>query len=299
MKYKSKKNKIILAAVCGILFIAFSIKECRDYLAPTTTFSASQKTDQESLYGLKVGTAETTPLPVKTGRTARVPILMYHHIGTPPPGASAVRKDLTVSPDDFGLQVKWLYEQNYKSISLKQLLDFKNGKAKLPEKPVVFTFDDGYKDVFDNAEPILKKYGFSGSFAIITDFPDRPEQGDNTYASWQQIAEAYRQGEEIVSHTSDHFDGKDKKYSQEFIFENLSGSREAIKNHLGFDTAILIYPYGHYTDGYISQAQKAGYQMGVTVHEGKIINLDNLMEVPRIRVHGSEILEKFKKLISE
>jgi peptidoglycan/xylan/chitin deacetylase (PgdA/CDA1 family) len=172
------------------------------------------------------------------------------------------------------------------------------GKFSLPKKPVVFTFDDGYKDVFSNAIPILKKYGYTGSFGIITQKPGTIE-GNNVYASWYDITLAYQTGNEIVSHTRTHFDGSNLKYNSDFIATELIGSFSDIHDNLGFKTNILIYPYGHYTDKYIGVAKEAGYVMGVTVHEGKLINLDDLMHVPRVRVHGAETLEKFKKIITE
>jgi peptidoglycan/xylan/chitin deacetylase (PgdA/CDA1 family) len=223
---------------------------------------------------------------------------MYHHVGDLPNGADKVQADLTVPTANFASQVKWLSDNDYKSITLNDIYLFSLGKFTIPKKPVVFTFDDGYQDVFTNAIPILKQYGYTGSFGIITKNPGTVA-GDNTYASWQIIARAYLNGQEIVSHTQNHFDGSNPKFTANYIYQNLSGSVLDIKKNLGFTTNILIYPYGHYTDTYITQAKKAGFIMGITVHEGNIINLDNLFELPRVRVHGAETLDEFKKSILE
>jgi peptidoglycan/xylan/chitin deacetylase (PgdA/CDA1 family) len=260
--------------------------------------------ETEELYYQKTVTEEDRkPLPVpqtaiNKGSAVKVPILMYHHVGQWPPSATPLRKDLTVSAADFQQQVKWLAENNYTSILLKDILLYSQGKFIMPKKPVIFTFDDGYEDVFINAIPILKKYGFRGSFGVITQYP-HTQNGDNYYASWAEIAKAFQDGNEIVSHTQNHFDGKNSKFSQDYIFQNLTGSIQDIKEHLGLATKVLIYPYGHYTPAYIQQAKKAGFVMGITVHEGNVINLDNLMEVSRVRVHGNEPLEKFQRLVSE
>ncbi len=228
----------------------------------------------------------------------RIPILMYHHVGPLPGKPDALRKDLTVSSEDFEMQLAWLKAQGYESITLSDLQLFFQKKFSMPSKPVIFTFDDGYDDVFAYAQPLLKKYGFKGSYAIITQFPGIT-MGTNTYASWHQIKGAVKDGAEIVSHTQDHFDGTDKKYSDSFILQNYTDSIKDIKNNLGNNTTVLIYPYGHYNAHLIDLAKKAGFEMGVTTNFGKSVGLNNLMEVPRVRVHGHETMETFQKLINE
>ncbi len=259
----------------------------------------SKNAGPEHKYDKLVTQADLKPLPMSSnGKTVKIPILMYHHIGTAPADSNATRKDLTVSVENFEGQAAWLKTEGYTSILLADVYQYSLGKFTLPQKPVIFTFDDGYADIFQNAIPILDKYGFKGSFAIITQYPSR-QQGDNLYASWQDIAKAYDSGQEIISHTQDHFDGSNPKFSADFILKNLTGSVADIKDRLNFTSNILIYPYGHYSANYIKLAKTAGFVMGITVHEGSRINLDNLMEVPRIRVHGNEPLEKFKELILE
>lgn len=292
--FLKKPEGVILLAVLGgaVIFASQNILPKKN-TAP----------DEPLAYGEIIKAEDRAPLPVpkeavKKGRAVKIPILMYHHVGNPPAKANAVRLGMTVSAADFEQQTKWLREQNFNSISLEDIYLFSQGKFTLPKKPVVFTFDDGYEDVFLNAAPILTKYGFSGSFGIITQFAGAT-QSDNVYASWQQIAQAYLSGQEIVSHTQNHFDGKNPKFNSSYIFQNLSGSIADIQKNLGLTTNILIYPYGHYSSDYIAQAKKAGFAMGVTVHEGDLVNLDNLMEIPRIRVSGHEDLERFKRLMTE
>ncbi len=297
-----KKNKniifalpLMLAAVAVVAFFAsrdlYNNSQIKN--SPKTELGSHHLVKPEDRQPLKIS-QET----INQGKTVKVPILMYHHIGDPPGKASPMRKDLTVSTADFEQEVKWLGENNYTSIRLEDIFLYSQNKFTMPKKPVVFTFDDGYDDVFLNAIPVLKKYGFIGSFAIITQYP-KMQNGDNFYASWEEIAKALQDGNEIVSHTQNHFDGKNPKYSQNFISQNLSGSVNDIQGHLGFAPRILIYPYGHYTPEYIKLAKQAGFVMGVTVHEGSLINLNDLMQTPRLRVHGNEALERFQRLITK
>jgi peptidoglycan/xylan/chitin deacetylase (PgdA/CDA1 family) len=223
---------------------------------------------------------------------------MYHHVGDLPEVAGKTLTDLTVSATNFEAQVNWLNSNGYTGISLEDIYLASQGKFNLPQKPVVFTFDDGYKDALTNTVPILKKYGYTGSFGIITQNPGTAK-GNNVYASWNDIKNVQSLGNEIVSHTQNHFDGTNPKFTAGYIFQNLLGSIYDIRQHLGTTTNILIYPYGHYTATYVEQAKKAGFVMGITVHEGKLVDLDNLMEIPRIRVHGAESLDDFKKIMTK
>ncbi len=220
----------------------------------------------------------------------KVPILMYHHIGPLPVNADAMRKDLTVSPEDFEKQVKWLRENGYVSLSLLEVYQASQKKINLPKKPIVFTFDDGYADVFSYAVPILRKYEYTGSFGIITGFV-----GTSEYATWAEIKQAQNLGMEIVSHTESHFDGASSKYSTDYIYENLTQSRKDLYDNLGITSRILIYPYGHFTGLYVEEAKKAGFVMALTVSFGVYVDPENLYQVPRVRVHGIQDFEKFKR----
>jgi peptidoglycan/xylan/chitin deacetylase (PgdA/CDA1 family) len=277
-------------ALAGVCYLRYQIKIFETDSKNKISSGLITAKDREPLV--------VSPEAMQNGRVITLPILMYHHIGVLPENAGKIEADLTVPTANFEAQVKWLNQNGYVGISLEDIYLFSLGKFTMPKKPVVFTFDDGYQDALVNAPPILKKYGYAGSFAIITQKPGTAA-GNNVYAPWQDISQAYNDGNEIVSHTQNHFDGKNPKFSPNYIYQNLNGSIADIKNNLGFTTNILVYPYGHCTDTYIAQAQKAGFVMGVTVHEGKLINLDNLMEIPRVRVHGAETLEEFEKIITK
>lgn len=293
---KKKKNFYLAVTTVVILLSAMAFRFYNNW--QTLKKIEGNKTG-DTAYSQLITKKDTEALPkAPAGRGIKLPILMYHHIGPLPEKPTDLRRDLTVSTEDFTTQVKWLKDNGYTSIRLSDLRDFAAGKFNMPKNPVIFTFDDGYEDVFLYAAPILEQNGFSGSFAIITQFPGT-QNGDNFYASWNEIARAYDAGHEIVSHTQDHFNGSSAKFNNDFISANLCGSQTDIQEHLGFKTDILIYPYGHYTANYIKQAKACGFNLGVTVHEGNRVNLENLMEIPRIRVHGRQNFEKFKRLITE
>ncbi len=111
-----------------------------------------------------------------------VPIMMYHIIGPPDRPANDT---LAVSEADFTAQVSYLACAGYTPITVQFLFDAFAGKAALPEKPIILTFDDGWAGQYTYGFPVLQQHGFVGSFAIVTGFVE----GGGPYMSWAQIAE--------------------------------------------------------------------------------------------------------------
>lgn len=222
-----------------------------------------------------------------------VAILMYHHVGSLPFGADALRRDLTVSVQDFEKQVAWLLQQGYVSVTLADVYRAVQRELVLPAKSVVFTFDDGYADVFQEALPILIKYNMRGSFAVVPDFLDQPD-----YATWDMVVSAKQAGMEIVSHTDNHFDGSNPKFDREYIRENLIQSLQALEHRLGPVPRVLVYPYGHFTPEYVQVAREVGFVMALTTRYGRSVDPSDLMRTPRVRVHGAGTMEKFAEAVT-
>jgi peptidoglycan/xylan/chitin deacetylase (PgdA/CDA1 family) len=210
-----------------------------------------------------------------------------------PGGADATRRDLTVSSEDFAAQVAWLSQNGYTSVTLAQVDAATRKLYTLPKKPVVFTFDDGYADVFENAVPILQQYSMVGSFAVVPGFLGSPD-----YATWSQVEAAKKGGMEIVSHTENHFDGSSAKFDAEYIKSNLEQSLRELDAHLGTVPRVLVYPYGHSTAAYVEVAKEVGFTMALTTRFGHYVDLDDLMHTARVRVHGGETLERFVEILT-
>jgi len=128
-----------------------------------------------------------------------VPIMMYHIIGPPDQPANDA---LAVSTDDFKAQMSYLACAGYTPITMQRLFDVFDGKASLPDKPIILTFDDGWAGQYTYGFPVLQQHGFAGSFAIVTGFVD----AGGPYATWAQIADMSGAGMEMMSHTVSHID---------------------------------------------------------------------------------------------
>ncbi len=234
--------------------------------------------------------AQPTPIPTPTPgptpdgipRVARVPILMYHYISAPPPGADKYRIDLSVSPERLESHLRYLRDQGYTTISLRDLVYHLTQGAPLPPKPIILTFDDGYEDQYLNAFPLLKKYGFRGTFFIITDFVTEERPG---YMTWSQLKEMVAAGMEIGSHSRNHPDLRGKPV--DYLVWQALGSKEAIEAHLGITPRFISWPSGRYDDQAIAVFHSAHFWGGVTTHQGTVQRSDRLFELQRIRVRGS------------
>lgn len=95
-----------------------------------------------------------------------------------------------VPPWDFETQMKYFSDHGYTSISPDELYAALAGAGKLPDNPVLITFDDGYRDNYDNAFPILKKYKLKATIFVITSFLGKKEQ----YLTWEQAREMEKHG---------------------------------------------------------------------------------------------------------
>lgn len=217
-----------------------------------------------------------------TLRRIRVPILMYHYISTPPAESDIYRVDLSVPPDLFRQHLAYLAAEGYQTITLDDLYAALNTGAPLPLKPVILTFDDGYEDGYISAFPLLREFGFSGTFFVMTAGPDldNPE-----YLTWEQIAEMSTAGMRIESHTRDHPDlrGRDA----DFLIYQLLGAQESLTAYTGQPAHMFAYPAGEYDEAVLAMLRRLRVRLAVTTAYGALHTTDGGLELARIRVRNT------------
>lgn len=233
-------------------------------------------------------TSVALPTPDGTTRPVVVPILMYHHVAAAGPDADAIRRDLSVSPANFEAQLRYLIARGYQPTTLKALMMHLQVGEPLPSKPVILTFDDGFKDQYTNAYPVLKRYGFVGSFFIITRFAD---EGREEHMSWTEIESLHANGMEIGSHSYTHPSLRGKSF--DYIVWQVLGSKEAIEARTHEPVRFLSYPSGQYDQGVVDVLRSAGYWGAVTVEAGSLQSSQRPFEFKRIRVRGAYDLKDF------
>ena len=207
----------------------------------------------------------------------KVIVLNYHKIDN-------IHISLSVKPEDFERQMKYLAEHNFHSITPQELYAALVGGAELPENPVLITFDDGYMDNYTNAYPILKKYGLKATIFVITGFLDRAQPG---YFTWGQAAEMEASGLiNIESHTVTHTSLTD--LTEEQVKMELERSKNDIERRLGKQVDFLAYPTGTYNLHIAALVKEAGYKGAFTVKYGNVDRASNVFAIERVPVFHTE-----------
>ena len=208
-------------------------------------------------------TASSTAQILEKPSQAVVPILIYHHI-KPLPQATSTDTTFIVTPENFASQMQYLKDNNFATISFKNLLDYFAGQFNLPEKPIIISFDDGVINQYDNAWPILKKYNFIATFFIFTS----PIGKSANYMTWEQLKELSAAGMEIGGHGKYHL-YLDRISPAELAVETAE-SKKVMEEKLGIKIIAFAYPFGAYNNKVTQALQNAGYQAVRDIVKGAV-----------------------------
>lgn len=228
------------------------------------------------------------PTPDGVSRQARVPILMYHHIADPPFDADELRRDLSVSPDAFYQQLRYLKENGYQTISLNDLALHLTRGTPLPQKPIVITFDDGYTDAYTHAFRLLKRFDYTGTFFLITEPIDN---NDPQYLSWAEVEEMHAAGIEFAPHSYNHPDMTGRGF--QFVVFQILAPTEAIEARTGVKCRFFAYPTGRYDQFIIDVLRSAHFWGAVVTEQGATHTAGDLFTLRRVRIHGGDDLDTF------
>jgi len=237
---------------------------------------------------LRADLHDEAPTPVILPDQARVPILMYHYVSELPPDADRYRRDLTVSPDNFRAQLQFLADAGYHTVTLTDLYLHLTQGYPLPEKPIVLTFDDGYRDAYEVVFPSLLDYGFTGTFFVLAT-PAHLESPN--YVTWAQMKEMSHAGMDVQAHGRDHVDLRGRSY--DYLVYQILGIQEAIHYHTDRLPRFFCYPSGRRDANVIAMLKSTGYWGAVTTEWGQTHTRENLFEMPRLRIRGADTLASF------
>jgi peptidoglycan/xylan/chitin deacetylase (PgdA/CDA1 family) len=219
---------------------------------------------------------------------------MYHYISELPADADVYRQDLTVIPEHFDAQLAYLQAQGYQTVALMDIYDALTLGKPLPDRPIVLTFDDGYKDAYTQALPLLQKYGFIGEFFLLA----TPAHYEATsYMTWDEVRAMSDAGMSMQAHGRDHFDLTNREY--EFLVYQILGAKEAVQAHTERPVSFFCYPSGRYDDSVTAVVESAGYFGAVTTEWGTTLRLDNRFTWPRIRVKGNWSVDTFADILAD
>lgn len=229
--------------------------------------------------------APTEPLPqIEYEYRETIPVLMYHEI------SDEGTNYLYVSPDEFDAHLEYIHENGYTPVTLKQVYYHWEKGIPLPQKPIVLTFDDGYRSMYTRVLPKLQEYGYRATFFIIS---------GTVWSDWalskDMIREMSAAGMEIGSHGHTH--QQMTGCTAEELTQELFGSKQELEEIIGKPVLSICYPEGRHNDAVIEAAKAAGYACGVVTLYGIANESQGVYTLNRIRVCRGDTAEQLGERI--
>lgn len=215
-------------------------------------------------------------------RNVVVPILMYHRINVVTASTPAESRGLTVHPADFARQMRWLDRRGYRTVTQRQLFEALMCGRRLPRRPIMITFDDGYRDNFFKASPVLVRLGMKATAYVVSSRISGP---DPSFLTWPLLHALERRGIEIGSHTVAH--RHLPSLSDRALLADLTSSQRVLERRLGHRVPWLAYPFGAYDARVERFARRAGYVLAVTTQSGVRHSARRPLALPRLRVSNT------------
>lgn len=214
-----------------------------------------------------------TPQPSWKPYTGPVPILEYHVLGPAP--ADAPYPELYVTRPDFHKQMDWLEEHGYEAVTLETVEAAWYHGGTLPAKPVVISFDDGYRPQFTYALPELRRHGWPGVLNLKA-------RGSDLYTS--NVEAMIAAGWELAAHTINHQDLTTLGAAE--LEEEVAGSRALLRREYHVPVKDFCYPAGEFDETVIAAVKAAGYVTATTEIPG-YAERSKPYELARLEILGS------------
>jgi peptidoglycan/xylan/chitin deacetylase (PgdA/CDA1 family) len=228
----------------------------------------------------------------------RIPVLMYHSIDdSSAPACVKIRR--------FDEQMSYLKRSGYQAVHLDAVYEYLLQGASLPAKPVVITFDDGYRDNMLNAYPILKKYWMCFTIFLATDYIGSSNRWNASEGVVQRVILTWEEANDLAkdplvslqAHTCSH--PRLTKIPMNRVREELIKSKQIIEDRLGRPCNHFAYPYGDFNDFVRNEVQGAGFHTACSTFWGHIRSGDDSFSLNRIGLRNQDNLSAFKRVLGE
>jgi len=214
-----------------------------------------------------------TPQPDWQPHAGPVPILEYHVLGGAP--ADAPYPELYVTRPDFHREIDWLDAHGFQAVTLEAVEDAWYRGGTLPAKPVVLSFDDGYRPQFTYALPELRRHGWPGVLNLKA-------EGSDLYES--NVRAMIGAGWELAAHTIDHSDLTTLDAAA--LQRETAGARQILRREYGVPVRDFCYPAGRFDPAAIAAVEAAGYAAATTEIPG-VASREAPYELARFEILGS------------
>ena len=230
-----------------------------------------------------------------------VPVIMYHRVINKSEDEGV--HGTYIYENIFREHMQYLKDKNYTVITFRDLdkISWRNRFEK-DKKYIILTFDDGYKDNYDLAFPILKEFGFKATIFLM---------GSSTYNEWDvkasgekefplmsvdMIKEMQDYGIEFGAHTFNH--PKINTLSNDEIEHQIIDVKKPLEEKIGREIITFAYPYGILNDYAKEMAKKAGYTFALATDSGSVCLSDDLYQIRRIAIFPNTNLFSFKRKVA-
>ncbi|MFE9397885.1 polysaccharide deacetylase family protein [Streptomyces flavidovirens] len=220
---------------------------------------------------------------------------MYHAVGHRPARAAYA---LSVSPEAFAEQMKLLGERGFTPLTTAQLGAAWRGGGKLPERPVLITFDDGYEGVHRHALPALAKHGFASTLFVSTGWLRGPYDGGgaiDAMLDWDQVRELAAAGAEIGGHSHTH--PQMDQLADDELWSETVRCREILTEELGTRPVSFAYPYGYSSRRVRRTVREAGFAQSLAVGNALAERRQGPYALERVTVRRRTGIEEFERLV--
>jgi peptidoglycan/xylan/chitin deacetylase (PgdA/CDA1 family) len=265
------------ALVVAIVLAGRGSHETRPQRAASGVTGKSTATGTSGVTGPARGSLRPpSPRTVSGPHDRPVPILMYHVINSPPPGAP--NPSLYVPARTFQAQMRELAARGYHGVTLGQVFDYWRRRIALPPRPLVVSFDDGTGSIHRAALPVLRRLGWPGVVNL--------ELAD-TKPSWglrpAMVRSLIAAGWEIDSHTLTHPDLTQVDAAR--LRREVAGSRRVIQRRFGVPARFFCYPAGRFDAAVLAAVRSAGY-LGATTTQPGLARPSQPFTLARVRVEA-------------
>lgn len=216
----------------------------------------------------------------KVEECVELPIIMYHSMLKSRSG------NYIVHPSEFESDLKYIKENGYETVTMADLINYVYNGTKLPKKPIIITFDDGYYNNLGYAVPLLKKYNMKAVISIVGSYTDTYTKSNEAnlnygYLRWKDIKNLIDDGTiEFQNHTYDLHSNKKgrsgckkKSWESADAYENMLTAdliklQKEFKENTGYEPNTFTYPFGAVSKGSTKIIKHLGFKASLSCTSG-------------------------------
>ena len=232
-------------------------------------------------------------------RANALPILMYHGISDDVENGAAYYK-VNTAPAIFERQMRFLKERGYQTVALNEAVRWLNRREPVEPKRVVITFDDGYRNFYTHAFPILRKHGFTATMFLPTEYIGATRKAFKGFdcMTWDEVRELRKAGIEFGSHTVTHPRLVELNWSD--VERELRDSKTEMETQLGARVTTFAYPYAFpqanplFVQKFGDALVENGYRCCLTTEVGRARPGENVYRLKRLPMNSEDDVNLFR-----